>query len=207
MRFRPMLLTAAAVVVGSFVILFDPIFQGLAISLMMGEVAATLLSRHGRARRLLPDRPPRPRRRAAAPGALSRSPTVYEPLAAAAASITEEENMTVERALRGLAGFFVVLAWRLGYWVHPAWFLFTAFVGAEPVPVRLHRHLPRDGGLPQARPAMKAIILITDPEAMREFVRVLVAEGHHGFTVMPAVAGSGRHGLKTGDRVHPAIRT
>jgi multidrug efflux pump subunit AcrB len=44
-RFRPMLLTAAAVVVGGFVILFDPIFQGLAISLMAGEVAATLLSR------------------------------------------------------------------------------------------------------------------------------------------------------------------
>ncbi len=44
-RFRPMLLTAAAVVVGSFVILFDPIFQGLAISLMFGEIAATLLSR------------------------------------------------------------------------------------------------------------------------------------------------------------------
>jgi len=44
-RFRPMLLTAAAVVVGSFVILFDPIFQGLALSLMAGEVAATVLSR------------------------------------------------------------------------------------------------------------------------------------------------------------------
>jgi multidrug efflux pump subunit AcrB len=44
-RFRPMLLTAAAVVVGSFVMLFDPIFQGLAISLMTGEVAATFLSR------------------------------------------------------------------------------------------------------------------------------------------------------------------
>jgi multidrug efflux pump subunit AcrB len=44
-RFRPMLLTAAAVAVGSFVMLFDPIFQGLAISLMMGEVAATFLSR------------------------------------------------------------------------------------------------------------------------------------------------------------------
>lgn len=44
-RFRPMLLTAAAVVVGSSVILFDPIFQGLAISLMAGEVASTLLSR------------------------------------------------------------------------------------------------------------------------------------------------------------------
>jgi len=44
-RFRPMLLTAAAVVAGAFVILFDPIFQGLAISLMAGEVASTLLSR------------------------------------------------------------------------------------------------------------------------------------------------------------------
>ena len=44
-RFRPMLLTAAAVVVGAAVILFDPIFQGLAISLMAGEVASTMLSR------------------------------------------------------------------------------------------------------------------------------------------------------------------
>jgi multidrug efflux pump subunit AcrB len=44
-RFRPMLLTAAAVMAGSAVMLRDPIFQGLAISLMAGEVAATLLSR------------------------------------------------------------------------------------------------------------------------------------------------------------------
>ncbi len=44
-RFRPMLLTAAAVVVGAAVILFDPIFQGLAISLMAGEVASLALSR------------------------------------------------------------------------------------------------------------------------------------------------------------------
>ncbi len=44
-RFRPMMLTAAAVVVGAAVILFDPIFQGLAISLMAGEVASLLLSR------------------------------------------------------------------------------------------------------------------------------------------------------------------
>jgi multidrug efflux pump subunit AcrB len=44
-RFRPMALTAAAVIVGSAVILFDPIFQGLAISLMAGEVASLLLSR------------------------------------------------------------------------------------------------------------------------------------------------------------------
>ncbi|WP_242342721.1 efflux RND transporter permease subunit [Anaeromyxobacter terrae] len=44
-RFRPMLLTASAVLVGSAVMLADPIFQGLAVSLMAGEVAATLLSR------------------------------------------------------------------------------------------------------------------------------------------------------------------
>ncbi len=44
-RFRPMLLTAAAVIAGSAVILFDPIFQGLAVSLMAGEVASLLLSR------------------------------------------------------------------------------------------------------------------------------------------------------------------
>jgi multidrug efflux pump subunit AcrB len=44
-RFRPMMLTALAVIVGAGVILFDPIFQGLAISLMAGEVASLLLSR------------------------------------------------------------------------------------------------------------------------------------------------------------------
>ncbi|MDR3641641.1 MAG: efflux RND transporter permease subunit [Humidesulfovibrio sp.] len=44
-RFRPMLLTAISVVAGAFVILFDPIFQGLALSLMAGEIAATLFSR------------------------------------------------------------------------------------------------------------------------------------------------------------------
>jgi multidrug efflux pump subunit AcrB len=40
-----MMLTAAAVVVGAGVILFDPIFQGLALSLMAGEVASLFLSR------------------------------------------------------------------------------------------------------------------------------------------------------------------
>jgi multidrug efflux pump subunit AcrB len=43
-RFRPIVLTAAAVVVGSFVMLFDPIFQGLAISMMFGAVASTALT-------------------------------------------------------------------------------------------------------------------------------------------------------------------
>jgi multidrug efflux pump subunit AcrB len=44
-RFRPMLLTAMAVVVGASVILADPIFQGLAISLMAGEIASLFISR------------------------------------------------------------------------------------------------------------------------------------------------------------------
>jgi len=43
-RFRPIALTAAAVVVGSFVMLFDPIFQGLAIAMMFGAIAATALT-------------------------------------------------------------------------------------------------------------------------------------------------------------------
>jgi multidrug efflux pump subunit AcrB len=43
-RFRPMLLTAAAVAVGASVILTDPIFQGLAVSLIAGAVASTFLS-------------------------------------------------------------------------------------------------------------------------------------------------------------------
>ena len=98
-RFRPMMLTAAAVVVGAGVILFDPIFQGLAIALMAGEVASLALSRM-----TVPDR-------------LFRC----QP--------QEENSMTVERYLRMIAGFFVMLSVALGYWVNPAWFLFTAFVG------------------------------------------------------------------------------
>jgi hypothetical protein len=37
--------------------------------------------------------------------------------------------MTVERALRLMAGSFVLLSVGLGYWVSPYWLLFTAFVG------------------------------------------------------------------------------
>jgi multidrug efflux pump subunit AcrB len=40
-----MMLTAAAVVAGSAVMIFDPIFQGLAIALMAGEIASLALSR------------------------------------------------------------------------------------------------------------------------------------------------------------------
>jgi len=37
--------------------------------------------------------------------------------------------MNQERALRGIGGAFVLLSVALGYWVHPAFYLFTAFVG------------------------------------------------------------------------------
>jgi len=43
-RFRPIVLTAAALVVGGAVIFLDPIFQGLAVSLISGVVVATALT-------------------------------------------------------------------------------------------------------------------------------------------------------------------
>jgi hypothetical protein len=47
------------------------------------------------------------------------------------ASLEEDVIMTVDRGLRGIAGGFVLVSLGLGYWIHPAWFLFTAFVGAN----------------------------------------------------------------------------
>ncbi|MDQ7055983.1 MAG: hypothetical protein Q9M89_05745 [Persephonella sp.] len=43
-RTRPILLTAAAIIVGAFVIIFDPIFNGLAIALIFGTGASTLIT-------------------------------------------------------------------------------------------------------------------------------------------------------------------
>lgn len=37
--------------------------------------------------------------------------------------------MSVERYLRLIAGAFVMLSLALGYWIHPGFYLFTAFVG------------------------------------------------------------------------------
>ncbi|TNF74073.1 MAG: DUF2892 domain-containing protein [Acidobacteria bacterium] len=37
--------------------------------------------------------------------------------------------MTVNESLRAIAGFFVLLSVALGYWVHPGFYLFSAFVG------------------------------------------------------------------------------
>ncbi len=43
-RTRPVLLTAAALIVGAFVIIFDPIFNGLAVSLIFGTIGSTTLT-------------------------------------------------------------------------------------------------------------------------------------------------------------------
>jgi len=43
-RFKPILLTALAAMIGAGTILFDPIFQGLAISLLFGLASSTLLT-------------------------------------------------------------------------------------------------------------------------------------------------------------------
>jgi len=39
--------------------------------------------------------------------------------------------MTVDNGVRVVAGTFVLASLALGYWVHPGWFLFTAFVGVN----------------------------------------------------------------------------
>jgi hypothetical protein len=49
---------------------------------------------------------------------------------------------------------------------------------------------------------MKALMIVTDSEAVPAFERA-IAERHRGFTVLQAALGSGRSGLKAGDRVHP----
>ncbi len=200
-RFRPMLLTAAAVVVGSLVILFDPIFQGLAISLMMGEVAATFLSRmavpvvyyliarRGRATVAAPGRPGAGRRLVTQGGIHDRR---------------------TSRARPGRASS-CCLSVALGYWVHPALLPLHRLRGGQPLPVRLHERVPGHDRLPAARPArrghagpaMKALVLITDSEAMKAFERAFVESGDRGFTIVPTVIGRGRTGLKAGDRIHP----
>jgi Inner membrane protein YgaP-like, transmembrane domain len=63
--------------------------------------------------------------------------------------------MTVERALRALAGFFVLASLALGYWVHPGFFLFTAFVGANLL----------QSGFTNACPAMAIFRKLGLPEA------------------------------------------
>ncbi len=50
---------------------------------------------------------------------------------------------------------------------------------------------------------MRAVVVITDSEAMKAFERAFVEAGTRGFTILPTVWGRGTTGLKAGDRVHP----
>ena len=63
--------------------------------------------------------------------------------------------MTIERYLRLIAGFFVMVSVAAGYWIHPAWFLFTAFVGLNLFQSAFTNWCPmmvilRKGGVPDA---------------------------------------------------------
>ncbi len=42
-----------------------------------------------------------------------------------------KSSWTTERAIRLVAGVFILATLALGRWVHPGWYLFTAFVGAN----------------------------------------------------------------------------
>lgn len=50
---------------------------------------------------------------------------------------------------------------------------------------------------------MKAIVVVTDSEAVRDFEKGCLAAPGRGFTVIPRVWGAGRTGVRAGDRVHP----
>ena len=64
--------------------------------------------------------------------------------------------MTVNEALRMIAGAFVLMSVALGYWVHPAWLLFTGFVGLNLLQSAFTRWCPmisilRALGVPETR--------------------------------------------------------
>jgi hypothetical protein len=69
--------------------------------------------------------------------------------------------MTVNDALRAIAGFFVLASVALGYWVHPGFFLFTAFVGANLLQSGFSKRCPmitilRKAGVKDAQPEPKS---------------------------------------------------
>lgn len=80
--------------------------------------------------------------------------------------------MTVDRALRMLAGFFVMLSVALAYWVSPWWLLFTAFVGANLFQSAFTNWCPamaifRRLGLPETRATPKQTLDSTKAVASR----------------------------------------
>lgn len=94
-----MLETAAAVVVGASVILFDPIFQGLAISLLAGSGFDAVVA-PGRAGSVLH-------------GGKAQTTGAGQRLGAGA--LSGGLRMAIERGLRLMAGVFVLLSLARGY--------------------------------------------------------------------------------------------
>ena len=107
-------------------ILFDPIFQGLAISLMAGEVASLLLSRM-----TVPVLYYMTNRHLGGParGCARRGRDAVDAGQGFSPARGEQYAMTVERALRLIAGVFVFASVLAGTVGHPYFFWFTAFVG------------------------------------------------------------------------------
>jgi hypothetical protein len=65
-------------------------------------------------------------------------------------------TLTLNEWLRAVAGTFVLLSVGLGYFVHPAWFLFTAFVGANLLQSAFSKWCPmitilRKAGVPEEK--------------------------------------------------------
>lgn len=74
----------------------------------------------------------------------------------------ESVSMTVERSVRALAGVFVLASVALGYFVHPGYLVFTAFVGANLLQSAFTDACPamtlfRKAGLPACVPARAPI--------------------------------------------------
>ena len=147
-RFRPMLLTAAAVVVGASVILSDPIFQGLALSLIAGAVASTLLSWptipvlyymiHSRKPETGIDAHTYSR------GDNAECDTSECDVVQVASSTKKGELMTVERAVRMMAGVITLISVALGHYVSPLLVLLNLYLwGSNPLQSAFTRPVPR----------------------------------------------------------------
>ena len=119
-RFRPMMLTAAAVVVGAGDHSVRP------------DISGTGHRADGR------------RSRFAGALAHDRADRLFR------CESKEESAMTIERYLRLIAGFFVMLSVALGYWVHPALVSVHGLCGAESVSIGIHQLVPDDDVSAQA---------------------------------------------------------
>ncbi len=152
-RFRPMLLTAAAVVVGASVILFDPIFQGLALSLMAGRSCLDRSFPHGCAGSLLSVRKEKADAAARIPIRRRTSPNVKRRNAMFRRTVWHDLRRLYDRRTyasldcRGLCPC-VAGARILG---EPLLVSFHRLRWPEPVSIRIDRLVPHDGDSSETR--------------------------------------------------------